>query len=376
MLSASETERERIVIVSFGGGVDSTVIIAAYLNPSLFMETIRKMGKEITLEEFQIVFPPLTSVMFSDPGSEYAHTYRNVRYAESLCKTAGIEFMTVRLMKDGKPYKIFDWLTDKNRGRGLLPLIPGSGQHTCSNKFKGAVMQAKGDELYGKDTPKTWLIGIEANEKKRTDRFTMNKDQKKTSNEFRYPLMELGLTREDCQEVLRRMGWILPAEGNQPEIEVGKSSCAWCPFIKEWEIHQLFELATKENADSHDVRLLQEAFEIEDYFTNSTKDGLNLHDAWHNDGEPLRGGKNRENRELSISIKDYKSLSREEKKEWTRPQAAWGYHSQPFQSGECGEPSCLHFGPHPEGAATLVALKKDGSRKTFKEWFEEWKEQF
>lgn len=376
----------RRVILSFGGGVDSTVICAAYLNQESFLNALEKIGKPITKEQLAVALPgPLSCAMFADPGSEYSHTYRNVEYARKHFESVGIELITVRQETKGKEQTIFEWLTDESRGSGILPLMPGSS-HVCSNRFKGSVMQKKAKELYGEDENITWLIGIEANEKRRTDRFTMNQEYK-TVFDFRYPLQDLNLDRRDCIEILQIMGWMVPSADGKTVEPVGKSSCAWCPFAKKWEIFQLFELATKEGADPHDAMLLEQAFEIERMFYAGTSEKydwesepINKHAKWHEEGEPQRGGflkdeDGKPNREIQLPVKEYKQLDKEEKKKYSRASAAPGFHAQPFQTGFCDHAGCLHEGEHPHGPAVLVQATSGGSRQTIKEWFQEWKEQ-
>lgn len=344
-------------ILSFGGGVDSSALLAMHLDRD---RASKHLG--ISREELDRKFPPFDTAVFSDPGSEWPETYENIEYAKKRCEEAGVRLEVVRhhanfyfhietgermrtmdwrkLSKDEKanyekrnvPYTIYEWLMDS----GAFPLMPGSS-HVCSMRFKGEVQQKWSEQEFGDHTvcEKHWMLGIEANEAGRSDRFTANrkksdsKGKKILGHIYEYPLMELKLNREDCLEILDHLGWDYKGDGSP----VQKSSCMWCPFSKEWEIDRLVE--------SNGVGL-QEALAIEERFYSQDK-----HAAWHEAGKPLnKGGKcNR------------------------------GHHRQPYATGYCEHPECATHNKH--GKATLVQIRypNDGSqphakgtiRKTIKE---------
>src|SRR3546814_19797713 len=79
--------------------------------------------------------------------------------------------------------------------------MPG-GSHVCSKKFKGDVLAAWA-KAEGIEAP-VWLIGIEAGEGRRVKRFTVPKD---VAAEYRYPLVDLGLTRADLDGLPEHLGW-------------------------------------------------------------------------------------------------------------------------------------------------------------------------
>lgn len=204
------TEENDNNILSFGGGVDSTALLAIELNRDI---AAARLG--ISLEELNIKFPPVDAVVFSDPGAEFPGTYDNVEYARGRCEAQGIRFEVV-----AKEENIVEWMTRL----GNIPLMPGCG-HVCSLKFKAEVLHKwAAAEFTGTIT---WAIGIEANETNRS--FTSKPGGR---HQCSHPLVDLGLTRADCEDIIEALGW---------GIQVRKSSCWFCPFQKEHELRDLHD---------------------------------------------------------------------------------------------------------------------------------------
>lgn len=233
-------------ILSFGAGVDSTCLVAINENRD---ETARFLN--ITRAALDAAFPIPDHIVFSDTGAESAATYRNV---ERVQERLGGRLNIVR--KSGE--NITQWCTRL----GIVPVMPG-GSHTCSLKFKGEVMQAWAREL-GLDAP-TWLIGIEADEERRAKRFTAPKGDRA---EYRYPLIELGLTRAKCVKLLTWLAW----DG------VEKSSCVFCPFKSESELRDMYH---------NDRQAWALCLEIEAAFKAAS---TAKHNAWLEAGKPLNKG--------------------------------------------------------------------------------------
>jgi hypothetical protein len=332
-----ETEKE-FEFLSFGAGVDSSAILAMHLN-------IKKSAKLLgmTVADLRKHIPDYDAIVFSDPGSEWPETYEHIEFVKEQCQAAGVHFEIVRYKqgfyrhygtnerirvtdfralpeheKDNwyhvvEPLTISEWLITA----GSLPMLPGAS-HVCSDKFKGGVQRKWSDSEYP-GASKTWTLGIEANESKRHKRFTMNKkaraekgQKEPNGHDFRYPLIELNLTRDNCITILEYLGWPVPP----------KSSCMFCPWVSDWEIDKLVEA---------DGIGLQQALAIEKSFYKHDK-----HADWHRDGEPLNKG-GRCNK---------------------------GHHRQPYVTGFCDQPQCASHNKH--GKATLIQLKypdKDGVRR-------------
>jgi len=334
----------KLEFLSFGGGADSSCLLAMHLN-------IKKAAAllEMKIEDLRKVIPDYDAIVFSDPGSEWPETYENIEYAERLCYEAHVRFEILRYKQgfyrhkgtnerirvkeyralDGaekenyyhviEPYSISDWLIEA----GSLPMLPGAS-HVCSDKFKGGVQRKWADNEFP-GVHKIWTLGIEANESKRHKRFTMNKTKRANKgveeiagHDFRYPLIELGLTRNDCLEMLDKLGWDYSGKG----IPVAKSSCMWCPWLSDWEVDRLVDA---------DGIGLQQALAIEKSFYKKDK-----HVDWHEAGEPLNAG----------------------------GRCFAGHHRQPYVTGYCDEPQCASHNKH--GKATLIQVKypdKDGKKR-------------
>lgn len=216
-------------ILSFGGGVDSSAILAYHL-----------FSVDLSIDH----------VVFADTGAESKATYANVERFRSLCADAGLPFTVVS--KDGET--ITEWVTRL----GIVPVMAG-GSHVCSKKYKGDVIQA----WVGENFPAqkiTYLIGIEANEGKRTAAFTPPKGDTAT---YEYPLQEMGMTRQDCLD-------LLDVEG----FEVAKSSCVFCPFMSHGEISEL-----RKDPEAWDtIKLVERRF---------SEESPRKHQAWLDAGKPF-----------------------------------------------------------------------------------------
>lgn len=232
-------------VLSFGGGVDSSTLIAIDENRDRACEFLG-----ISREELDRVFPVIEHHVFADTGAESAATYRNIERVQEIL---GGRLNIVR--KDGET--ITEWCLRL----GSVPVMPG-GSHVCSLKYKGEVMAKWAKE---RELNPTWIIGIEANEGRRAKRFTAPKGD--TAN-YIYPLIDLGLTRDRCLELLAFLGW----------HGVEKSSCVFCPFKSEDELRDMW-LNDREAWDL--------CVKIEHRFEEAS---LEKHRAWIDAGRPLNKG--------------------------------------------------------------------------------------
>ncbi|MCC4288553.1 hypothetical protein [Vreelandella aquamarina] len=236
------------VLLSYGGGMDSTALIA--------MDQHRAAAAAylgISRADLDAALPRFDKAVFSDPGAEFSVTYRTI---ERVKQALGDRLVITR--KAGE--SIAEWC----HRLGIVPIMPG-GAHVCSKKFKGDVLAA-----WAKDegiTHPVWLIGIEANEGKRAKRFTPPKDD---LAEYRYPLIDLGLTRDRLEGLLAHLGW--------PDVH--KSSCVFCPYMSEEELRDMY----LNHPDDWRV-----AADIEARFEEMSSI---KHKAWLDAGQPLnKGGK-------------------------------------------------------------------------------------
>jgi hypothetical protein len=236
-------------ILAFGGGVDSTTLLAIELNRDLAARTIG-----ISRDNLDEIFPKVDAVVFSDPGAEYPETYKNIETAKSLSALGGLRFEVIR--KEGE--SIIGWMDRL----GNLPLLPGAG-HVCSLKFKGEVLNKWAEKEF--DGAIRWSIGIEANEGHRVKRIKVKKGDRHI---HKHPLVELNLTRQDCETLLAVL-W---------PTEVIKSSCFFCPFASQGEIETLYKKYPA---------LWEKAKAIEDNFKETSKI---KNDRWIENGKPLNKG--------------------------------------------------------------------------------------
>lgn len=230
----SNTENKTMKrILSYGGGVDSSTILELHLQGE---------------HDFKI-----DHVIFADTGAERSATYQTVSDYRRRCADKGIKFDVVS--REGE--NITEWVTRL----GILPLMPG-GSHVCSLKFKGEVIKKFINATYP-DQSITYLIGIEANEERRTKRFTKPKGD---LNFYEYPLQDLNLDREDCLALLDIYG-----------VSVTKSSCVFCPYMSVEEIKEIRDLPDEWSK----VVMVEHAFKE----TSPRK-----HQAWLDAGKPLNKG--------------------------------------------------------------------------------------
>lgn len=181
-------------------------------------------------------------IIFADTLWESCQTYEWIQWLE---KTTGIEIIRVSAgdllhrATTGRPGK-----SGRQIFRRLLPLfvhhengkvgrIPTRG---CTIEFKRRVLMKKQKELssakYGQNwvCAETWL-GITIDEAHRL------RDSDVAWMRYRYPLVELGMTRQDCIDWLKSHGYPVPP----------RSSCVFCPF----------------HSDAHWMELLQDEIERE-----------------------------------------------------------------------------------------------------------------
>ena len=182
-------------ILSFGGGVDSSAILLTHL-----------MVEDLGIDH----------VVFSDTGAESRGTYKNVALFQQLCSNQNLPFTIVKHHQG----TITDWVLDS----GSLPTMVGA-KHICSARFKGKVIAQGVKSSFPADEKITYLIGIEADEGARSERFQKPEDD---TAEYEYPLIDKGMTRQDCLDLIASFG-----------LEIPKSSCVFCPFMSREEILEI-----------------------------------------------------------------------------------------------------------------------------------------
>lgn len=186
--------------ISYGGGVQSTAM--------LVLAAEGKIDASLAL--------------FSNVGddSEHPATLEYVRnVAVPWCAEQGIELVELHPERGGKRVTIYSEIMRDDSARDVIPVFGYTGRplsRTCTANFKIATL---GRELRrrgaNKNDPATVMIGISVDEIERAGRGRYESWERRT-----YPLLDLGLRRSDCEEVIRKAGLPVPP----------KSSCFFCPY--------------------------------------------------------------------------------------------------------------------------------------------------
>lgn len=192
-------------ILSLGAGVQSTVLALMAADGSL---------------------PGLDAAIFADTGWEPPAVYRQVDMLEVELKRAGVPLHRVsngNLREDSinptHRYASIPYFVRNPDGSA------GMGRRQCTSEYKLNPINRKVRELLGAAPPKfrhvkrgqvaeQW-IGFSTDEIHRADDKRQNLYTTK-----RYPLLDLGMSRRDCERWLKASGW----------GHTAKSACIGCPF--------------------------------------------------------------------------------------------------------------------------------------------------
>lgn len=184
--------------LALGGGVNST---------ALLIEIIRR--KE-----------PLDAIVFADTGGERPETYAYLDVLSKwLASTGAPEIETV---KHVAPITGDKTLEEEMLRLGNLP-SKAYGGSTCSLKWK-LEPQQKWLKRKGWELPCIAYVGFDAGESNRAEK--LHTDEYTTG---RAPLIEWGIDRDACVEIIAAAGLPVPP----------KSSCFFCPSMRKHEILSL-----------------------------------------------------------------------------------------------------------------------------------------
>jgi hypothetical protein len=238
------------LVVSFGAGVDSTAVIVGLYNRGIRPDAI----------------------VFADTGAEKPMTYLHVALFQRWLESVGFPSITVvRYVPPRAPYADLEGNCTSNE---TLPSL-AFGHHSCSLKWKVAPQ----DKWL-----KTWPLAVQiwaaggkvkkaigydaspADEKRARKTYRIGGGKNAHLVEYWYPLQEWGWDRAECTRQILAAGAPLPP----------KSSCFFCPAMKETEILELSE----ENPDLFKRALAMETLaENGRHGLKSTK-GLGRKFAW------------------------------------------------------------------------------------------------
>ena len=190
---------------SFGAGVQSTAVLV--------------LQAEGRLPE------PYDTFLFANVGDDSEHPatikyFRNVHL--SYAEAHGIQLEeTRRVTRDGTTPTLLEWTlqASADRGKTMIPVFiagGGPGFRGCTGAYKRDVIwKWQRERGASKDDPAVCGLGISVDEIERA----------RTSSKFsgqilQYPLIDLGLNRRDCHQIIKDAG-LPPAP---------KSACWFCPF--------------------------------------------------------------------------------------------------------------------------------------------------
>lgn len=210
-MAEQSTEYEHtpdLIAASCGVGVQSTAIILLAIDG---------------------VLPKPDVAIFADTGWEPAAVYRQADRIAEACAAAGIEFIRVsngNLRTD---------TTDPDHRYASIPYFvrnpdgsDGMGRRQCTSEYKLSPITRKIRELLGAKAPdfrrvprgkvaEQW-VGFSTDEVIRANR---RKDSQSVQYlTTRYPLLDLGMSRDDCTRYLAEKGW----------GDTQKSACIGCPY--------------------------------------------------------------------------------------------------------------------------------------------------
>lgn len=198
-------------VLSYGGGRQTAGILA-----------LIKLGQ----------FPAPDMAIFADTGGEKQETYDHLNnWAIPFAESIGIPVYIVRYTIKGEVVSLYDYAW-KYRW------LPQPWQRMCTKKFK-VIAITRFLKQYKNEGIREWL-GISFDEGWR------RRISPTPWIEHYYPLIEHGLTLNDCVNALREVGAPVPP----------KSSCYFCPFQRQ---AQWMELKRKE------PELFQKAIDLEEH---------------------------------------------------------------------------------------------------------------
>jgi hypothetical protein len=203
-LRRTSTERP-LRLLSLGAGVQST--------------TLALLAADGTL-------PLPDAAIFADTGWEPAAVYEHLDRLDAVLPFPVLRVSSGNLRED---------MLDPDRRYAALPFYvlnpdgsDGMGRRQCTSEYKLTPIRRKVRELLGATPPdyrsvprgrlaEQW-VGFSVDEVHRANR---QKDSDGVSYlTTRYPLLDLGMTRKDCERWLRIRGW----------SSVAKSACIGCPY--------------------------------------------------------------------------------------------------------------------------------------------------
>lgn len=214
-------EPDRLIAVSYGGGVQSTAIAHLVINrhPDL-MRVIDRLPD---------------CFIFADTGDEPDSVYETVERTRVALDEAGIPLYVVKKSERSLSEDLKKKVTDGNRGIDCPPFFLDTGgdkegkvSRQCTYAWKVEVLDRKKKKLFGLNLRKkdhrlldnvvdAWM-GISLDEAQRM-RTSKDKWQR-----YVYPLIDMRWRRSDCIKYLEEIC-----------VKASRSACTYCPFHSDQE---------------------------------------------------------------------------------------------------------------------------------------------
>ena len=234
-----------MIIVSFGGGVNSAALLVGMQERGMTCDAI----------------------LFADTGGEKPHTYKFVDLMDKWL----VEHDFPSITRVRASQKTYENLEDNCLKQNMLPSL-AYGFKSCSHKYKKQPQEIWANnyqpakDVWAAGEKVTKYLGIDIGEQRRAQ---IPEDKK---YRYEYPLIQWEWDRESCLAALDRAGLPNP----------GKSACFFCPGSKKKEILDLQrdypELAQRaiemeRNADLTSVKGLGRSFSWENFLKADAAQG-------------------------------------------------------------------------------------------------------
>jgi len=197
-------QTKQLRVISYGGGVQSTAMIVLALQNKI---------KDIDC------------ALMANVGDDSEHP-ATTNYVRNIMKPwAAEQNFTIHELnpqRHGKDTTLYKEITQEGSRRDLIPVFGEAGNpmgRACTADFKIKTLHRwLRQNGATKQNPALVHLGISTDEIERAGRGKDGTVERRT-----YPLLELGLNRTDCMEIIRKAGLPVPQ----------KSSCFFCPFHSE-----------------------------------------------------------------------------------------------------------------------------------------------
>lgn len=204
----------RLTLFSYGGGQDSFTILLLLIHDPVFRAKYA---------------PGDLQVVMSDTGAEHTHTYEHLKRVRALCYEHAIAFT---LIGRDSPFRGKNWGTIWEQYNTHSTIGSISFPQSCTDKLKikpidnwlehhideryGCVGTRKRGfydfhEKYGKIN---LILGFAAGEERRKSSGSQDPKWKQRTMVRQYPLIDLGLDRKGCHQMIRMYGEKVPYPSN------------------------------------------------------------------------------------------------------------------------------------------------------------------